>query len=140
MTDNFLEIFRQMAFISSIIAGFGIAVAIELIALKRKGPLISSAIGLFLVSSIEALAATFIFVIVMSSTLSPAGSSKPSEAWIIHFLGGIGMLPFSSYILFLGGIGVVGWLHSKVIGIVTSVAAAAAVVFVILLMRSSIVS
>ncbi len=139
MTEDYLEIFRQMAFISSIIAGFGIAVVIELIALKRKGPLISSAIGLFLVSSVIALAATFIFVFVMSSTLSPMGSPKPSEAWIIHFLGGIGMLPFSSLILFLAGIGIVGWLHSKAIGIVSSSAAIFAIVFVILMMRSSMV-
>jgi hypothetical protein len=135
MSPETLEIFRQMSFASSVLAGFGIAVAIELIALARKGRLASFAIALFLTSSLMTLTATFIFVFVMSSALGPEGSPKPSDDWIVHFVGGIGMLPFLGLTLFMAGIGLVGWLHSKAIGILTSVSAALAMVLVVNVMR-----
>ena len=93
-TDN-LEIFRQMAFVSSVLAGFAIAVAIELIALAKKGPVAFAAIAAFLTSSIISVAATFSFVIVMTSMIGPEGSTQPSDEWIIRFIGGIGVLPFN---------------------------------------------
>ncbi|HEY45339.1 MAG TPA: hypothetical protein G4O14_00995 [Anaerolineae bacterium] len=121
---------------SSVLAGFAITVAIELIALAKKGPLASSAIAVFLTSSIITVVATFIFVFVMTSAIGPPGSPKPSDAWIMHFLGGIGVLPFLGLILFLAGIGLVGWLHSKPLGIITTVSAALAVVLIIYILRS----
>jgi hypothetical protein len=136
VSTDFLEIFRQMSFVSSVLAGFGIAVAIELIALARKDALTSSAISVFLISSVITLAATFVFVYVMSSTLAPPGSPRPNDKWVIHFIGGIGVLPFFGFVLFLVGIGLVGWVHSKLIGIVTSVSALAALVLVIYVMGS----
>jgi hypothetical protein len=135
MSTEILEIFRQMSFVSSVLAGFGIAVAIELIALARKDPLTSSTIAVFLVSSVITLLATVIFVFVMSSTLSPPGSPRPDDEWIVHFVGGIGILPFFGFVLFLIGIGLIGWIHSKLIGIITSVSAMAAVLLVIYVMR-----
>jgi hypothetical protein len=136
MSPETLEIFRQMSFASSVLAGFGIAVAIELIAFVKKGRLASAAIGLFLTSSVMTLTATFIFVFVMSSALGTEGSPKPSDEWIRHFMGGIGVFPFWGLALFMAGIGVVGWLHSKAIGILTSVSSALAFVLVIYVMYS----
>jgi hypothetical protein len=140
VSPDTLEIFRQMSFVSSVLAGFGIAAAIELIALGRKGRLCSSAIGLFLTSSVITLAATFLFVIIMTSALGLPGSPKPSDTWMVHFVGGIGVLPFAGLILFLGGIGLVGWLHSKPIGIITSVSAGVALLFIIYVMSSFVTS
>lgn len=136
MSTDILEIFRQMSFVSSVLAGFAITVAIELIALARKGRLASSAIAVFLTASIITVVATFIFVFVMTSSIGPPGSPRPSEEWIEHFIGGIGVLPFFGFSLFLAGIGLVGWLHSKPLGIVTTVFVALALVLVIYVMRN----
>ena len=136
MNPDILEIFRQMSFVSSVLAGFAITVAIELIALGKKGRLASSTVAVFLISSIMTVVASFIFVFVMTSAIGPPGSPKPSDTWIMHFIGGIGILPFWGLILFLIGIALVGWLHSKPIGIVTTVFTAFALVLVIYIMWS----
>lgn len=136
MSNDNLEIFRQMSFVSSVLAGFAIAVAIELIALAKKGPLAFAAITAFLTSSIISVAATFSFVIVMTSMIGPEGSTQPSDEWIIRFIGGIGVLPLTGFFLFIVGIGLVGWLHSKPLGIITSVCAVLALVLVIYILRS----
>ena len=139
MSPETLEIFRQMSFASSVLAGFGIAVAIELIAFVKKGRLAAFAIGLFLTSSILTLTATFIFVFVMSAAMAPEGTPRPTDTWIRNFIGGIGVLPFFGLTLFMAGIGVVGWLHSKAIGILTSVSATLAMILVVYIMRTLVV-
>jgi len=133
MNPDILEIF---SFVSSVLAGFAITVAIELIALAKKGPLASSAVAVFLTSSIITVVATFIFVLVMTSAIGPPGFPRPNDEWIMHFIGGIGVLPFGGLFLFLAGIALVGWLHSKPLGIITTVSTALALVLVIDILRS----
>ena len=136
MSLDILEIFRQMSFVSSVLAGFAITVAIELIALGKKGRLASSTVAVFLTSSIITVVATFIFVFVMTSAIGPPGLPKASDAWIMQFIGGIGVLPFAGLFLFLAGIALVGWLHSKPIGIISSIFTVLALVLVIYIMWS----
>ena len=90
MPAEYLEIFRQMSFLTSVLAGFAITVAIELIALAEKKSLTTAAIAVFLVSSVISTAATFTFVLVMTSIIGPPGFPQPNEEWIIYFIGGIG--------------------------------------------------
>ena len=100
MSPDILEVFRQWSFLSSLLAGFAITVAIELISLRQKRqkkPLVSAAIALFLVSAVVLTAQTFIF---------------------------------------LTGIGLVGWIRSKILGIITTISAALAFVTVIWVMSS----
>jgi hypothetical protein len=136
MSSDIVEIFRQYSFLSSVLAGFAITVAIELVALGRKGRVASSAIAMFLLSAVVSVVATFVFVFVMTGMIGPPGFPRPSEAWILHFVGGIGVLPLGGLILFLAGIALVGWLRSKALGIITTVSSALALVLIIYILRS----
>jgi hypothetical protein len=48
MSTDIVEIFRQYSFLSSVLAGFAITVAIELLALGKKGQVSCSAAAMFL--------------------------------------------------------------------------------------------
>jgi hypothetical protein len=136
MSSDIVEIFRQYSFLSSVLAGFAITVAIELVALGRKGRVASSAIAMFLLSAVVSVVATFVFVLVMTGMIGPPGFPRPSQAWIMHFVGGIGVLPLGGLILFLVGIALVGWLRSRALGILTTVSSALALVLIIYILRS----
>jgi hypothetical protein len=136
MSTDILEVFRQYSFLSSVLAGFALTGAIELVALGKKGRVASSAIAMFLLSAVVSVAATFVFVFVMTGLIGPPGFPRPSEAWVAHFVGGIGVLPLGGLILFLAGIALVGWLRSKALGMLTTVSSALALVLIIYILRS----
>jgi hypothetical protein len=123
MSLDILEVFKQMSFLSSVLAGFAIAVAIELISQVEKKPLVTAAIAVFLVSSVMSAVATFIFIAVMIGVIGPPGFPHPDEEWVLQFVGGIGVFPFVGLTLFLAGIGLVGWIRSKLLGVIATVAA-----------------
>jgi hypothetical protein len=131
MTSDILEVLRQWSFLSSVLAGFGIAAAIELVALGQRRPLVSAAIAVFLISAVILTALTFVFVLVMSGVIGSPGFERLSDEWIVHFVGGIGVGPLAALLLFLAGIGLVGWVHSKLLGIISTISAVAAFVLVI---------
>jgi hypothetical protein len=124
MTADFLEIFKQMSFLSSVLAGFALTAAVQLISLNRKGRLLVATIAVFIISSVLSAAATTIFVMVMTATLGSPGFPQPSSNWITYFVGGIGVLPMLGLLFFLAGVGLVGWLRSRLLGIITAVSAA----------------
>jgi len=78
MSSDFLEIFKQYSFLSSVLAGFAITVAIELIALGKKGLVHSSAIAVFLISAVTTVATTFIFVVIMTALIGPRAIPGPA--------------------------------------------------------------
>ena len=139
MNSDFLEIFKQMSFLSSVLAGFAITAAIQLVSMAKKKPLVTATIAVFLISSVASAVATAIFVLVLTAMIGAAGWPEPSQDWLIRFMGGIGVLPVFGLLLFLAGIGLVGWLRSKLLGIITTVSAvlASAMVFYILWSMSS---
>ena len=136
MSSDILEVFKQMSFLSSVLAGFAITVAIELISLAKKKPLVTAAIAVFLVSSVVSAVATFIFVVVMTGVIGPPAFPHPNETWILHFVGGIGILPFAGLILFLAGIGLVGWIRSRLLGVIATVAALLGLALVVYILVS----
>ena len=135
MSTDILEVFKQMSFLSSVLAGFAITVAIQLISLAKR-PLVTASAALFLISSVVSAVATFIFIMVLTAAIGPPGYPQPGEAWILNFVGGIGVLPFLGLILFLAGIGLVGWLHSRFLGALTTASAVLAFVIVLRVLMS----
>nr|MBC7245757.1 hypothetical protein [Chloroflexota bacterium] len=122
MSADMLEVLRQLSFLSSVLAGFALTAAIQLIPFAKKNSLGVATLALFLASSIATLVWTFVCVIIMMVILYPMRSGI-TETQIRHFLGGAGVIPMIGLILFLAGIGLVGWLHSKPLGIITTVLA-----------------
>ncbi len=123
MSSDILEVFKQMSFLSSVLAGFAIAVATTLIFQVEKKPLVTATIAVFLVSSVMSAVATFIFIVVMIGVIGPPGWPHPGEEWVLQFIGGIAVFPFAGLVLFLAGIGLVGWIRSKLLGVIATVAA-----------------
>ena len=123
MSTDILEVFKQMSFLSSVIAGFAISVAIALISLVEKKPLVTAAIAIFLVTSVISAVTTFIFIAVMIGVIGPPGYPHLDEDWVLRFVGGIGVGPLVSLTLFLTGIGLVGWIRSKLLGVIATIAA-----------------
>ena len=123
MSSDVIEVFKQMSFLSSVIAGFAISVAIALISLVEKKPLVTAAIAIFLVTSVISAVTTFIFIAVMIGVIGPPGYPHLDEDWVLRFVGGIGVGPLVSLTLFLTGIGLVGWIRSKLLGVIATIAA-----------------
>ena len=137
MRAETLEILRQYAFLTSVLAGFALTAAIELVALGRRARLATAAIALFLLSSLLSVVCTCAFVMLLASLLAPPGYPTANEAWVEHLLGGIGVLPFLAAVLFLIRIALVGWLRSRALGVFTSLAAGLSLGLLIYLMWSS---
>jgi hypothetical protein len=116
MSTDILGVSKQMSFLSSVLAGFATTVAVQLIWASEKKPLVTVATAVVLISSLVSAVATFIFVAFMTGVIGPPGFPRPGEPWLVHLAGGIGVLPFVGLILFLAGIGVVGWTRSKSLG------------------------
>lgn len=136
MSSDLQEIFRQLSFLSSVMAGFAIAVAVELIFSARDKPLATAAIAVFILSSVMSAASTTIFVFTMVSAMGSAGWNKPSEEWLVYFTGGMGVLPMAGLLLFFAGIGLIGWLRSKLLGMISTSAAILAILLVIYILSS----
>ena len=136
MSSDYLEVFKQMSFLSSVLAGFAVTAAIQLITLTKKKLIVTATIAVFIVSSVVSIMATTLFVFIMTAIIGPPGFPQPSETWTIHFTGGIGVLPIIGALLFLAGIGLIGWLRSKLLGIITTTFAVLASVIIFYIMWS----
>lgn len=135
MSSDPLEGFRQGLFLSSILTGFSITVVIELISISRKNRIVSLAIGAFILSAALLLVSTVAgtFMIVTASTWLSTGTSLTSPSWqsLISFGGLGGNILFLGLVAFLVGIGLTGWLQSKVIGIFSTVVTALSLVTIV---------
>jgi len=136
MSSDILEVFRQFSFLSSVVAGFALTVAIELVALRRRSRIASAAIAMFLLSAVVSVAATSMFVFVMTGIIGPPGFPRPSERWLVYFVGGMGLMPVMGLVLFLAGIALVGWLRSKALGVLTTVSSVLALVLLVSILRA----
>jgi len=137
MRTETLEILRQYSFLTSVLAGFAVTAAIQLVTLGRRARLATVAIALFILSSLVSVVCTCALVMVLASLLAPPGYPRASEAWTEHLLGGIGVLPFAGVVLFLAGIALVGWLRSRALGVFSSLAAGLSLGLLVYLIWSS---
>jgi hypothetical protein len=111
--------------LTSVLGGFAFAAVIEFFVSDKKGRLVNIASILFSVSAMMFLYALISYVLVYSAFLV--------EGTAIETLNRIGatalLVTFAAIFVLLGGIGVAGWVHSRPVGIATSVAAGLFVCF-----------
>ena len=120
----------QVSFISGLMAGFSLSVAVQIIRSKDKSYLAIVSYILFTLTSLLFLIALYIDV---ASSLRIAGLDEISPALLerITYVRMIGTSAATSALfLFIVSIGVIGWLQSKLSGIVTCVIALITVVVV----------
>ena len=127
------ELYRQLAFISALIAGFSLTFLVQLLTADSRRRVVNWTIGF-------SLAATgSMIVCALGWTLSAAVVIDPrAQADFARWSSSIGMLHhrlsltfISGILLFLVGLGLCGWVRSRVMGVVSStiamIAAAAAI-------------
>jgi len=129
------DILQQLMFVNSIMAGFALSIAVQLMLTEgRKTRIRSLAAALFLVAALAMLVAMFRAtaetIALRMWTLS--GSQTPAAEVMRGMKSTLSGLIVPAWRLglfvFLGGVAVVGWLYSPALGWVGLAAAAAATV------------
>lgn len=115
--ENYLQEAGAFATLTGIMAGFSLSAVIELLGSTRPGRLTTAAIVVFSASAVMFLYA--LVVSILSFAAAAELNSVPTE------LDGIGtvalLIMFGALFVFLSGIGLAGWIRSRVAGIMTSV-------------------
>ncbi len=133
--ENLANLFSQSIFLSGLLAGFAITVVVQLIALEKSNAIISSSISVFIFSSATLVVTTVAFVYMLTALIGAPGARQPTTESLVELGVGLGFLLLLGLFAFLIGIGLIGWIHSKVVGIISSVIAGISLVGIIVIMR-----
>jgi hypothetical protein len=127
------QVVEQLAFVSSILAGFAFSVIVQLVVSTQKGKAVAWALGTFMVSASSLLFATYLCSILRFAiplTEARGGDETLTKltpvAVLVWLSFGLGLLAFSA------GIGIAGWVYSKAVGCV-GVLCAVALFFLLVL-------
>ncbi len=111
----------QVVFLASILAGFSLSIAVQLVCSRERRGIVLCSIVAFVVSAALLLATTAIASLILmrwefwqSSTLSQMMLVR-----IGRVRSGTGSMLTVGVLLFLAGLGLVGWVHSKAIGVIS---------------------
>jgi hypothetical protein len=128
-----LDLFQQMAFLTSVLSGFAFSGVTQLICLEDKRKVVSWTVGALAASAIILLASTFAWstsIIVIGSFESVRNTFTIEAAQRLSRAVTIGKASFWLGLnLFLVGAGLVGWVRSKNLGTLTTAAAVVAGLF-----------
>ncbi|MFT4607765.1 MAG: hypothetical protein ACI9V8_001622 [Urechidicola sp.] len=113
----------QVSFISGLMAGFSLSVAVQIIRSKDKSNLAIGTFILFTVTSLLFLIALYIDV-ALSLRIAGVNEYSPDLLERIAYVRTIGTSAATSALfLFIVSIGIIGWLQSRLSGVVTSIVA-----------------
>ena len=120
----------QVPFISGLMAGFSLSIAAQILRSRFTGAIAIASFVLFATSSLLFLIALYIDV---GLTLRIAGmGGEPGE--LINRIGDLRSIGTSAatiaLFLFIGSIGLMGWLHTRWSGILTSIVAVATFIII----------
>ena len=113
----------QVSFISGLMAGFSLSVAVQIFRSRTTGPLATACFVLFTVSSLLFLVGLYIDV-ALSLRIAGLEQFPPDLLSQIADIRRVGTSAATiALFLFVTSIGLVGWLQSKPAGIITAVVA-----------------
>ncbi|PWH16633.1 MAG: hypothetical protein DDG60_03895 [Anaerolineae bacterium] len=117
--ENLLQEYNLVATLAGILAGFAFSAVIQLLSVDKPGRLMTTVIIIFSVTALMFLFTLFAFVLSASAVAELNQEVKELSGWAgIAFI--IAMFGLH---LFLVGVGLTGWLRSRVTGIITTLAA-----------------
>lgn len=127
----------QVSFISGLMAGFSLSVAVQIFRSRTTGPLATACFVLFTVSSLLFLVGLYIDV---ALSLRTAGLDQfPAE--LLDRITGVRSIGTSAatiaLFLFVISIGLIGWLQSRLAGII--IAVVAVLTFIVIWVARSII-
>jgi hypothetical protein len=114
--ENYLQETGAFATLTGIMAGFALSAVIQLLTANIKGRLTTAAIVVFAASTVM-----FLYTLVVS-VMSFAAAAELNEVPVGLDNLNIGalLIMFAAFFVFLTGIGISGWIRSRVTGILTS--------------------
>ncbi len=114
--ENYLAEAGAIATLAGILAGFAISAVIQLLSTNTEGKLVTATIVTFSASTVMFLYPLIVFVLVFAATAEQNRIIEQLDA-----LGTIALLVlFAAVFVFMAGIGLAGWIRSKVTGILTT--------------------
>ncbi len=115
--ENYIAETAALAGLAGIMAGFSLTAVIELLGLESKGKLTTAGIVVFSAASVMFLYALIVSVLSLSAAAEL--SKAPTELDALNV--GALLIMFGAIYIFIGGVGMVGWMRSRVAGILTTV-------------------
>lgn len=110
--------------ISSILAGFGFAMGIQLIAYGDKRLIASLSIIAFMVSACMFLMLSYVYFITRPTVyLIDKSRDKERVERYQSIAGKLYVVFFTAMVLLLAGVALAGWMHSTLVGILTTATA-----------------
>ncbi len=114
--ENYLQETGALATLAGILSGFAISAVVQLLASNNKSKLETATIVVFSGSAVMFLYSLIVFVLLFAAAAEQ--NSVPSE---LDNLGTYALLViFGAVYVFLAGIGLTGWLRSRLAGIATT--------------------
>ncbi len=115
--ENYLQETGAFATLTGIMAGFALSAVIQLLATHKEGKLITATIIVFATSAVM-----FIYCLIVFVLLFAAAAEKNAVPTELDNMGTVALLIiFAALFDFLAGIGLSGWIRSRIAGIMTSV-------------------
>ena len=119
---------EQLTLLSSIIGGFSLAIAVEFLAGEKKQRLAGFMIGAFILTASLLLIATSVGsqIVVKMAVLENVPLQDAPPHLLENMPTAASFVSLFYYVglgLFIAGLGLAGWLHSKALGIATTIMA-----------------
>lgn len=126
---------NQMVFLASILAGFSVSTAVALISGGSKRRVVIASIAAFMLATGLLLAVTAVGSSII--TRSEVWQQTPQVLGRLRAVRGIvGNLLLAGLGLFLSGLALAGWMHSRAVGVMATLTAALTAVLVLWLNRA----
>lgn len=124
--ENYLAEAGALASLAGILAGFSLAAVIQLLTASDRGKLGTAGVVVFSAAAVMFLYSLIVAVLSFSATAEL--NRVPSELDNLNV--GALLITFAAIYIFIGGVGVAGWMKSKTAGILTTVIAVIAICFI----------
>ena len=115
--ENYLAEAAALAGLAGIMAGFSLAAVIQLLTSNTGGRLVTTGVVVFTAASVMFLYS--LIVAVLSLALASELNRSPDE--LLNLGMGALLILFGATYVFIGGIGMAGWIRSRLAGIPTTV-------------------
>ncbi len=124
--ENYLAEAGALASLAGVLAGFSLAAVIQLLTASDRGKLGTAGIVVFSAASVMFLFSLIVAVLSFSATAEL--NKVPTE--LNNLNTGALFITFAAIYIFIGGVGIAGWLRSRAAGIMTTVIAGIAACFI----------
>jgi hypothetical protein len=114
--ENYLAEAGALAGLAGVLAGFSLAAVVQLLTSNDGGRLITAGIVVFSAASVMFLYS--LIVAVLSFSAAAELNTVPIELDNLNV--GALLILFAAIYLFIGGIGMAGWMRSRIAGILTT--------------------